>query len=111
MGGFEIEYNNVGKMLAVLIFSAKYEELVALPKACSVSHAYAWNVAVVVDQVPLPCNEVQTKHVVVYFVGVLVEASKGVYLVIANICHGGIDEAGGLGANCRNHLGLVAFYG
>jgi hypothetical protein len=37
MGGFEIEYNNVGKMLAVLIFSAKYEELVALPKACSVS--------------------------------------------------------------------------
>jgi hypothetical protein len=49
--------------------------------------------------------------VVVYLVGILVEAAKGVYLIIADICDGGIDQAGGLGTYCRNHFGFVAFYG
>jgi Fe-S cluster assembly scaffold protein SufB len=111
MGGLEVEHNNIGEMLAMLVLSSEDEKFAALPEACGVPHSYARNIPVVVDQIPLSCDEVQTKHVVVYFVSVLVEASKGVYLIIANICHRRIDEASGLGANCRNHFRFVAFYG
>ena len=38
MSGFEIEDNDVGKMLAMLVLTAKYEELVTLPKTCGVSY-------------------------------------------------------------------------
>lgn len=45
------------------------------------------------------------------FVGVLVESSKGVYLIIPNVGDGRIDETGRLGADGRDHLGLVAVDG
>jgi hypothetical protein len=41
------------------------------------------------------------------FIGVLVETPKGVYLVITYVGHRRIDEAGGLGTDGRDHLGLV----
>jgi hypothetical protein len=46
--------------------------------------------------------------VVVDLVGELVEAAESVDLVVADVCDRGIDEAGGLGADCGDHLGLVA---
>ena len=45
---------------------------------------------------------------VVDFVCELVEAAESVDLVVADICDRGIDEAGGLGADGGDHLGLVA---
>jgi hypothetical protein len=48
---------------------------------------------------------------VLTFVGVLVEATESVYLLITNICDRGVDQAGGLGADCRDDLWLVALNG
>lgn len=45
------------------------------------------------------------------FVRILVEASKRVYLVIANVGDGRINEAGRLGTDCRDHLWFVALHG
>lgn len=37
VGGLQVEYNDVGKMLAVFVLSAKDEKLASLPQTCSVS--------------------------------------------------------------------------
>ena len=44
-------------------------------------------------------------------ISILVEASKGIDLVIAHVGHRGIDQAGRLGTDCGDDLGLVAFGG
>jgi hypothetical protein len=71
MGSLEIEDDDIGEVLAVLIFTAENEELVALPqirgmaytlykqsRMCGTSskrtHPYARYVSVIVYQVPLP---------------------------------------------------------
>ena len=48
---------------------------------------------------------------IIHFVGVLVEASKGVYLVIAYVRDRRIDEASGLGTDGGDHLGSVTLDG
>jgi len=85
VGCLEIKDDYVGEMLSVFILSAKYEELIALPKTCGVSHPYAWDVAIVVNQIPLPGYKVQAKYMVIYFIGVLVESAKSVDLVVPNV--------------------------
>lgn len=72
------------------------------------THAHSGDVAIVVNEIPLSRDQIQAQDVVVDFVGELVEAAEGIDLVVANICDRGIDEAGGLGANCGDHLGFVA---
>jgi len=70
---FQIENNDVGKMLPVLILAAKHKELIALPKTCCVTHSDAWDVAIVVNKIPLAGNEVQAKDVVVHCIDVLIQ--------------------------------------
>jgi len=111
VGGLQVEYDDVGEVLTVLILTTEDEQFAALPETCGMSHSYARNVSVVVNQIPLSGDEVEAEDVVVHLVGILVEASKGVYLIIANISDRGIDQAGGLGADCRNHFRFVAFDG
>lgn len=80
-----------------------------LARSCNQrTHTHARNVAVVVYQVPLARDQVQAQDMVVDFVGELVESSKSVDLVVANIRDRGIDKTGRLGAYCGDHLRLVA---
>ena len=39
MGGLEVEHNNIGEMLAMLVLSSEDEKFAALPEACGVP----WN--------------------------------------------------------------------
>ena len=64
------------------------------------THADAWNVAIVVDQTPLLGLQIKPEDVIIDLIGILVESSKGIDLVIADIGDRRIDEAGGLGADC-----------
>ena len=61
----QIEHNDVGEVLSMLILTAEHEELVSLPKACGMAHPYARYVAIVVYEVPLARNQVQAKDMVV----------------------------------------------
>lgn len=45
------------------------------------------------------------------FISVLIESSEGVYLVVSNVCDGGIHQAGGLGTDGGDHRGPVALDG
>jgi hypothetical protein len=107
----EIEYNNIGEVLAVLVLSAKDQQLAPLPQTCGMSHSYSWNIPIIVYQIPLPRCEIKSEHMVVHFIRVLVEPSKGVDLIIAYVGDRRIDKAGGLGTDGRDHLGLIALDG
>lgn len=49
------------------------------------THSNAGNVPVVVHKAPLMADQIQSEYMVVYFIGVLVKASKGVDLVVAAV--------------------------
>jgi hypothetical protein len=107
----QVKDDHIGEMLAVFVLSTKDQQLAALPQTCCMAHPYTRYVSIVVYEVPLPCCEVQAEDVVVHFVGVLVEASECIYLVIAYVGDRRIDEAGRLGTDGGDHLGPVALDG
>lgn len=73
------------------------------------THADTRDVTKVVHQIPLVCCQVETQHVVVDFVGKLVKPSKGIYLVIAAVGHGCVDQTGRTLADGAGNLGPVSF--
>ena len=77
----------------MLILSTENENLLSLPQSCGVAHSYARNISIVVNEAPLSCLEIQAKNMVVDLISVLIEASKRIDLVVANISHRGTNEA------------------
>lgn len=71
------------------------------------THAHSRNVPIIVHEIPLARDQVQPQDMVVDFICKLVEASKSVDLVVADVCNGCIDKAGGLGAYGGDHLRFV----
>jgi len=51
------------------------------------THTDARNVTIVVNQRPLVANQIKAQDMVVDLIGVLVEAAKGVNLVVAAVCY------------------------
>jgi hypothetical protein len=69
----------------MLILATEYEHLITLPETCRVAHAHTGDVAIIIDKIPLAGIEVESKHVIIDFVRVLVESAKRVDFVVANI--------------------------
>lgn len=59
------------------------------------THAYARNVAIIVNQAPLMTDKVQPEYVVVDFIRILIKSSKGIYLIVSAIRHRGVHETSG----------------
>lgn len=96
----------------MLVLTAEDEELIALVESRSMSykhmlaglradtgatapltHSHAWNVSVIIYETPLVTDKVQLQDMVVHLVGILVEAAKGIDLVVAAVRDGGVDQA------------------
>ena len=56
-------------------------------EAQELTHPYARNVAIIVDQAPLVTDKIQSQHMVVHFVGILIKPSKGKYLIVSTVRH------------------------
>lgn len=74
------------------------------------THSHSWYIAVVVHQVPLMADEVEPQHMIVNLVGILIEAAKGVDLVVPAIRHRCVDQTGGSLAQGAGNLGPVAIH-
>lgn len=72
------------------------------------THTNTWNITIIIYQAPLMRREIKPQHVVVDFVGVLVEAAKGVDLAVPAVRDGGIDEARRSGPHGTSNLRPVA---
>ena len=114
----------------MLVLAPKYQEFVALVQRrrmtcqtrlvklymrmqCASSartHSDAGNVAVVVNQAPLVGDQVQLQDMVVYLIGILVEATEGIDLVVSAIGDGGIDQTSGSLAESSGDLGPIAIH-
>lgn len=81
--------------------------MVRRPPARVRTHAHPRNVSVVIHQIPLMADDIKPKNVVVDFVSVLVEPTKGVDLVVPTVRHGGIDKTCRTLAQSASHFGPV----
>ena len=128
MSSLEIEDDDIGEVRAVFVLSTEYKELLVLPETSSVTyfkvsvqargvgveveltHSHARNVAIVVDQTPLLGLQIESENMIVDFVGILVETTESIDLVIANVGDGSIHETGRpLTDGCHDgrHVGVV----
>ena len=71
------------------------------------THSHAGNVSVVVDQAPLFSLQVQLEDMVIDLVGVLVEASESINVVVPDIGDGRIDKTGRPLTNGGHDLGHI----
>ena len=107
----DVEDDNIREMYAVFVLASVNKQFVALPQTRCVTHAQAGNVSIVVDQTPLARIQIEFEHVVVYFVGVLIEATEGVDAVVADIGDRGVDQAGRALADGGDDFGHVRLGG
>jgi hypothetical protein len=63
--GLEVENDDIGEVLAVLVLSTEDKKFTAMPETCGVPHPYPWDIAVVIYEVPLPRYQVETKYMIV----------------------------------------------
>lgn len=57
------------------------------------THANPWNISIIVNQTPLMAYHVKLENMVVNLICVLVESTKGIYLVISAVCDRSIHQA------------------
>ena len=104
----QVKDDEVGKIRSMLVFTPEDQDLVTAPKSSSVPHPYSRNVAIVVDEVPLPGLKVETQHVVVNLISVLIEATKCVDLIVTNIGNRGTDKTCWPLTNGTDYAWLIA---
>lgn len=91
----------------MLVLSTIHQQLVSLPEQRGVPHSHPGNVSVVIHQTPLSLLQVQLQNMVVNLVGETVKATEGVDLIVADVRHGRVDEAGRPLADGGDDFGFV----
>jgi hypothetical protein len=81
---------------------------IEMKESRELTHSDARYVAIVIHKAPVVSSKIQFQDVVVDFVGVLVESSKGVYLVVSTMCDRGIHETRGPIPQRPGHLWTIA---
>lgn len=89
----QVKDDEIREVGPVLILPTEYQDLFTLPESGRMSHTHAGYIAVVVDQVPLSCFQVEAEDMVVDLVRVLIEAAERIDLRVADVCYYGTEES------------------
>ena len=60
------------------------------------THSNTWYISIVIHQIPLVADEVESQHMVVHLIGKVVETTKDIDLITATIRYGSIHQTGRL---------------
>lgn len=74
------------------------------------THTNARYIAIVIDQTPLVLDQVEPQDMVVDFVGILVETTKCVDLIVPTVRDGGVDQARRPLTKSAGNLGPVSVH-